>query len=107
MFGIIITCIVVLSVNAIPHINRMVNRNIAATRLTDDRLRHGPIEFEGEVYFPSSYNLPEDKYTEVLGIIESKDAGLIVKYLNNDYALANKDDKNYTHLKTGVSGQVK
>ncbi len=92
----IVTIVMVLSYMGV----RSLHDNVVATRLTDDRLRHGPIEFNGEVYFPSSYNFPDDRNSEVLGEVATKNSQTFSLLLFNDELIADKTDINYTHLKT-------
>ncbi|MFZ7122031.1 MAG: hypothetical protein ACOWWH_13910 [Eubacteriaceae bacterium] len=103
-FGLLILLILVISSSTIIW-NKIsyevkTNSNIVAKRLTDDRLRHGPIEFNGKVYFPSSYTFPEERNTDVLGDIVPKDASTLTLLIMNDQIVADKDDQYYTHLKT-------
>lgn len=81
-------------------INSIVDEENIAIRLTDDSLNHGPIEFKGEIYFPSSIDFPESRNTEVLAKIIPKDNSIIIELINQDVLVGDRQDANYTHLKT-------
>lgn len=81
-------------------INLINDNKNAAIRLTDSFYNYGPIEFNGEIYFPSNIDFPESRNTEVLAKVIPKDNSLIIELINQDILVGDREDANYTHLKT-------
>ncbi len=92
------------------HFNSLFSRKevpeTGAIRLTNDKYKHAPILFGKDIYFPSSYDFPDDRNTESLGEILPQNAGFLIKLINQDYVIADKTDENQTHIKTGGGDDI-
>jgi hypothetical protein len=82
----------------VSNIIKAKSSNNNARRLTIDHLRHDPIEFKNEVYFPSSFNFSDSNNTSYLAKTIPKENSFLISLINQNQVIADVTDENYTHL---------
>lgn len=100
---VVLLAVIVYFFNAITYAANKIkldNNSPVARRLTEDMYMRGPIEFMGDIYFPSSYSFPESRNTNALGTLAPKNHDELSKMTLYTLIIADKDDVDYTHLKT-------
>ncbi len=81
------------------HSIKLAKNSFVARSLTSDAFEHGPIEFKGEVYFPSNYTFTEERNSDILGKLAPKNVSNLLLLMINHNIIADKQDENFTHLK--------
>ncbi|MDZ5034002.1 hypothetical protein [Clostridium perfringens] len=79
---------------------RFKSKKIVAKMLTSNSLEYAPMEFNGNIYFPSRFKFPEKLKSEPLGTVEPKNMSFFVYLIMDHQIIADKTDSSNTHVKT-------
>ena len=75
------------------------SKNIVARYVTNEHYRYSPVQLNGEIYFPSSYNFKDNDKLKSIGHLGVKDQSLIKDILLDvGNVLVENNDSNYFHL---------
>lgn len=94
-----ISILVISIISIIVLISVKEQKDIIARYVTDENYRYKPVELNGDVYFPSSIDLGNEKNLKSIGYLSVKDKNIV-----NDLLLIvgkvfiNENDKDYTHF---------
>ena len=79
-------------------------RKISAVLLTDNHFNLGPLIFNNDIYFPSSFDskndFPEERNTESLGNVVSLTYNKLLLPFLNHYIIGDRADSTNMHIKT-------